>query len=245
MELWPSDRGGLVVLRTVDSTSALGRRLLTGLGGPAGAPLLVSAWEQRAGRGRRGNRWISPPGGGVYATVLLTLPARADLSALPLVAAAALCAHIDRRIEPPCRIKWPNDLVVDGAKVGGLLLESVAVAGGRRCALIGIGVNLADPREVPGAAGLGRHLAEPPDPADWTVELASALLDRQDDLVRPARAVEEFRALSAHQSGDLISYRDAAGVRRSGRFEGLDERGFLRLAESGGETVVAAAELVE
>src|SRR5262249_30015854 len=106
--------------------------------------LWVTAQRQSAGRGRRGSQWISPPGN-LYATLLLTEPSR-PAQAPQLSFVAALAAHdavtiCAPQLGPSLKVKWPNDLLVDKAKVAGILLEGentpiFAVA-------IGIGVNCA------------------------------------------------------------------------------------------------------
>ena len=78
-------------------------------------PALLVAWEQSEGRGRRGRTWVSPPGRGVYASLLTPLPGDADLHTLPLLAGVGLCRAANRHLPdagPRCRLKWPNDLLL-------------------------------------------------------------------------------------------------------------------------------------
>lgn len=111
----------------------------------AAAGQVVVAGEQTAGRGRFGRGWSSPPGN-LYASVLLR-PARAlsEFGQLSLVASLALAEAIAGRAETPLAItlKWPNDVLLPGGKVAGILLESGGEAGpGGRFVIIGSGVNL-------------------------------------------------------------------------------------------------------
>lgn len=230
-------------MRAVDSTNALARRILAAAHLPP-KPFGVTAWEQMEGRGRRGNRWLSPPGGGVYLTSVLPVPA-ARVSSLPLVAAAAVCGELDAWVEPACRIKWPNDLLVDGSKVGGLLIESLPAPGERRWALVGVGVNLLPPPGLPAAGGLRGHGVGAEEGAALTARLAGALVSALSEAGEPAAAAAAFRRWSVHREGERLSYRDASGAVHSGRFRGLDESGFLRLESDGEERRLTAAELVE
>src|SRR5687768_14521915 len=103
----------------------------------AQSPVLVAAEEQTAGRGRRGRRWHSAPGAGVTFSLgrRIRRPVR-ELAALSLVAGvAAVRALRAMGVDNAC-LKWPNDLVVDGAKLGGILVETRT-----GIAVIGIGIN--------------------------------------------------------------------------------------------------------
>lgn len=99
--------------------------------------------EQSAGRGRRGYGWFSPPGCGIWASVLL----RPRLSAartpqLTLCAAAAIAPVLETAAGVSVEIKWPNDLIVGGRKVAGILAESRVVSGDRPVIVIGMGINV-------------------------------------------------------------------------------------------------------
>src|ERR671914_1433521 len=87
-------------------------------------PVLIAAEEQTAGRGRRGRRWHSAPGAGATFSLGCRIhrPVR-ELAALSLVAGVA-AARALRALGTDARLKWPNDLIVDGAKLGGILVES-------------------------------------------------------------------------------------------------------------------------
>ncbi len=139
----------LLELGAVTSTNDVARELADA-GEPSG--LFVRAERQTRGRGRLGRSWQSPAGN-LYTTLLLR-PRRplAEIATLSLVTALALAEAVgtlsDGRARP--RLKWPNDLLLDGAKVAGILLEATADGrGGCLWLLIGIGVNIA---ASPGAA---------------------------------------------------------------------------------------------
>ena len=178
-------------LRSIGSTNARARELAE-----AGAPhgTAVTAGEQTAGRGRQGRGWSTPPGSALAVSLVIRDPdpllsLRAGLAVADLAGAAA-------------RVKWPNDVLVDGRKVAGVLVEGRPQEG---WAVLGIGVNAAldlsvlpeevratagtlglDPRELPRAlevllAALEARLAEPPDAT------LAALRERDALAGRPVR----------------------------------------------------------
>jgi BirA family transcriptional regulator, biotin operon repressor / biotin---[acetyl-CoA-carboxylase] ligase len=109
-------------------------------------PLWITARRQTAGRGRRGRAWVSEPGN-LYASLLLTDPAPPQRAAeLSLVAALAVhdaiveCAAM---LGPRLALKWPNDVLCDGAKLAGILIEGETLPGGPLAVVIGPGVNCA------------------------------------------------------------------------------------------------------
>jgi BirA family transcriptional regulator, biotin operon repressor / biotin---[acetyl-CoA-carboxylase] ligase len=120
--------------RRCDSTNAQARELAAG-GAPAGT--IVSADEQSAGRGRQGRSWTAPPGKALlYSAILRPLEERHLL--LPLAVPLAVCEAAEALAPVACRVKWPNDVWVDGAKVAGILIE----ARPPEWAVIGIGLNV-------------------------------------------------------------------------------------------------------
>ncbi|MTH97889.1 biotin--[acetyl-CoA-carboxylase] ligase [Roseibium sp. RKSG952] len=105
--------------------------------------LWIRADEQTAGRGRLGRNWTSPVGN-MFASFLLVDPQpRERIAELPLVAAVALADAIDKAAGTfgLARLKWPNDLLVEGAKLSGILLEAETLPDGRLAVVLGIGVN--------------------------------------------------------------------------------------------------------
>ena len=165
-------------LESVDSTN---RRALEARLAPWDA---VVAREQTAGRGRRGRYWESPPGG-LYMSIIVENQ--------PLLSLRAGLATRDvLQLHSPARIglKWPNDLLCDGAKLGGVLCEAEA-----DCAVAGIGVNLEGDSPVEGATSLERVGGSLPPAADWQAwlkPLTIAIITRLQQLVQ--LPVPEFLA---------------------------------------------------
>ena len=131
---------GIVYLPTVDSTNRYARALAQ-QGAAHGT--LVLADEQTAGRGRRGRGWISPAGEGVFMTLILRPQAHpSQVALLSLLTALAVAEGIAAETGLDARIKWPNDIVVSGRKVCGMLLEMNADEQSVHDVVAGIGINV-------------------------------------------------------------------------------------------------------
>jgi BirA family biotin operon repressor/biotin-[acetyl-CoA-carboxylase] ligase len=141
----PAVRGQLrelTVLQETDSTNSALARLPTGR--RHAHALLTEA--QTAGRGRRQRTWHSPAGGNIYLSLGWRFTAQpASLSTLPLVTALCLCLALDRAGLRGHGVKWPNDILVNGLKVAGILVETQSTGGAPALAIIGIGLNVRMP----------------------------------------------------------------------------------------------------
>lgn len=120
--------------------------------GPLGA---VYTTDQTAGRGRLGRSWENAAGQALYYTAAIREPL-AQPAALPLLASLAVCRQLALRYGVQCQIKWPNDILLGGKKLAGILCEMVSYGyeGQGRGILCGIGINLAQPQAYFDAAGL-------------------------------------------------------------------------------------------
>jgi len=235
----------LAILRSTGSTNTAARRVMARMVERKLSPrrLLLTAWEQHAGRGRRGRTWICPPGSGVAASLVVVLP-REALQALPLAAAVALSGCLGEVTARPCRVKWPNDILLAGRKLVGILVE-VVQHGERECtAILGFGVNRSVPVGVPGAAGLDEGGASPPSLARLTALLVGGVVEELERRRPAGEIAEAYRAASIHQAGEAIRWKTREGV-AEGVFRGFDDRGFLRVHRDGAELSLGAAELME
>lgn len=205
------------------------------LAGPLPRPMLLAADEQTAGRGRRGRRWHSAPGCGSLFSLGLPLrrPARA-LGGLSIVAGVAAVRALRALGAPDAALKWPNDLLAGGAKLGGILVETRAQGSGS-AAVIGVGVNHRDAHGL--AARLRRGVAALEDilqplPERNAVigalarELLGALRAFDADGFGPFR--DDWEALHAH-AGQRLHVRLADGRRVAGIAAGLADDGALLL----------------
>lgn len=244
----------LVVVRRIASTNQLARSIVADYETEAQDlhPLLILALGQSGGRGRQGRSWTSPEGKGVYATRVLSMRDPELLQALPMLAGLGLCRALSRHLPLPCRLKWPNDLVVDTPegrkKIGGILIEALVHPGEGAAAIIGFGVNHShEAEELPETATSLRRLGgsgEEVSLAALTWDLVLGLERELTHLGDLAYVVESYRGLSVHQPGDSISCRIGEQV-VEGTFLGFDERGRLRLDRGGEEVLVASGEVIE
>jgi len=159
---------------------------------PSGS--VVVAEQQTAGRGRRGRAWFSPPGSGLYVSVVVERPRAADpdraTALLTLAAGVAIAEGIGDASALHVDLKWPNDLYVGRRKLGGILAEAASAGGAVERIVVGFGVNLA-------------AAAYPPDVADRATSLASELgraVDGEDVL-------RSSLARLARRYGDLVAGR--------------------------------------
>jgi len=225
----------LVAFDTIDSTSDEAKRLAL-----AGAPHGTAVWARRQekGRGRRGRGWSSPEGN-LYLSVLLRPDVAPPIAGqLTFVAALALAEAIEALTGPVpgLGLKWPNDLLIDGCKIAGILLESQAVPERLDWIVIGIGVNL---RHHPAEAERpSTALSEVLSVAPGAEAMRDALLPALDRRLRlwlaegfaPVRAAWLERAVGLGQPVTVRLERETL----PGRFAALDADGTLLLDQPDG-----------
>jgi len=210
--------------RLVDSTNAWARRLAE-RGAPHGT--LVTAGEQSAGRGRQGRTWSAPGGQALLCSLIVREPPRL----LPLLAGLAVAEEAG----PEARVKWPNDVLLDGRKVAGILVEGRPQEG---WAVLGIGlnvaVNLAElPAELSGRAGSLQRAQGEIEPT------LHRLLRRLDGwLTAPPDAL-----LAGFRRRDALAGRNVHWRGGAGRATGIDEEGRLIVLTEAGRIPLEAAEV--
>lgn len=231
----------LDVLTEVDSTN---RRLLEARRPKPGAMTVCIAEHQRAGRGRRGRSWSAPLAAGLCLSAgwqfAETPP---DLSALTLAIGVAARRALERLCGVAVALKWPNDLVWDDRKLGGILVELAAEAHGRCYAVAGIGINVSMPKALlaelsdwpRGAVDLDQASGGAP---PRRALLAAALLDGLAELFSgyAASGFAPYRhafARADHLDGRPIAVDDAAG-RLTGTARGIDADGALLVETADG-----------
>ena len=224
----------------VDSTNDVALALCAA-GAPEGTSVLADV--QRAGRGRRGRTWFSPPGAGLYLSVVVRPGQSArTLSLLTLAAGIATAEAVTATSGLPVELKWPNDLVSGRPwrKMGGLLCESVGPGSSVEAVVVGIGVNLrqvAYPTELGDrATSIETELGRPVERAALVVEVLARLRDALDRLRNgEARWVaHEWRRWGrAGLGGAPVRWVDQQ-VPRRGIAQDIDEDGAL-LVESDGQ----------
>jgi len=237
----------VVAFSRVGSTQEEARALVR-----AGAPhgTIVLAEEQTAGRGRRGRTWISPPGAGIWATVILrrAVPEAAP-QGLTLAAAVAVC-EAARALGAEVEIKWPNDVIAAEGKVAGVLGEMLATGAGP-CALLGLGVNYdwgagnaSDAGGAPAAASLDQEAtdlrAAGLRAGAGREDVLAAIVASLEEVVsaagggRLAEVLERWRVLSPSSAGRLVTVVETAGEPVRGTTRGIASDGSLLVEDDGG-----------
>ncbi len=206
--------------------------------------LVVVADRQTAGRGRRGRRWLAAPGDALLVSVLLR-PAVAPLEAatLPLLLAVAVAEAAG----PSARVVWPNDILVGGRKVAGVLIETSGDHERLAWAAAGVGINvraapnLPEARWPPGSLG---DVGVPPRRSDLLVDLLGALGRRYDVWRRdgPGEVLAAFGARDALLGRSVTVATDEGEV--EGFACGVDELGRLVVDARGARRALAAGEVL-
>ena len=201
--------------------------------------------RQTEGRGRQGRRWLDAPGNFMGSTVVNLAPGDPLPASLSFVAAMATYEVVVNHLATPqtLLIKWPNDLMLGGAKLSGILLERVGNA-----AVIGIGVNLADAPRLAGREA--RHLAAvgPAPGRDAFARDLATSFDREIDRWRQYGLDPLFARLLAasYPLGSILTVHGADGVQTTGEFCGLEPDGALRLRlADGSERAIHAGDITE
>jgi BirA family biotin operon repressor/biotin-[acetyl-CoA-carboxylase] ligase len=201
-----------------------------------GAPdgTLIVAERQTAGRGRGGRTWASEEGAGIWSTIIARPTDDAALEVLSLRVGLAVARALDAFTSGDVQVKWPNDLMLDGGKLGGILIESRWREERVDWVAIGIGINCRVPRDIPNA----RALLE-----------GTGRIDVLAALVPAVRAAAASRgALTAPELRDY-ERRDWARGRRctapvAGVVRGIDARGALLVRTSTGDVAARSGSLI-
>jgi len=219
-------------------------------GAPEGTVFLAE--EQTSGRGRGANSWQSPRSTGIYCSVVLR-PAMPPSDVLALSLASGLAVHaaiqqVDSRVDPD--LKWPNDVLIGGKKVCGILTEMNAEATRVRHIVVGIGINVSQPsfsKELP-ATSLRLVTG-----SEWSrVELVAALLKSLDREYRQlveepdvhSSILQRFAQKSSWVFGKKVRIEEN-GSAFEGTTEGLDPRGFLQVRTLHGVQIVLSGTVRE
>ena len=235
-----------VAVEVVDETGSTNADLLARAASLAG-PLLLVAENQTAGRGRAGRSWLSSPEGSLTFSLAWRFEGGPQtLIGLPLAIGVALAETL-AGLGVQVQLKWPNDVLKDGDKLAGILVETQSAPGGGIWAVTGIGLNLLMPDEM--EARLGRSAAGVP----WLARmerdaLVAALLDGLAAALREF-AARGFAAFSARWNlrhawqGETVVLLDAGKVVQEGLAAGVDDSGRLLLDTADGRVPVLAGDV--
>ncbi len=208
--------------------------------------LWITADRQLAGRARRGRQWVSEPGN-LYASLLLIDPAvPTALASLPLAVAVAVHSAIGRVLPDGASratIKWPNDILIDGSKVCGILLESETLDNGRQAVVIGCGINISHaPQEVIYPATTLQAAGSSVSPDELFARLCQTMADALQlwDSGRGVRAIRDAWLAHAEGIGRHVTV-NLPDRSISGQFRDIDPSGGLVLVDDDGQSQVIAA----
>ena len=229
-------------IRYFDSIGSTNDEALAWAASDAKDMSLVVADEQTAGRGRIDRRWFTPPKTALAFSLILRPTADEKLHLSRMVGLAALSVTdslLARELSP--RIKWPNDVLLNGRKVAGVLIESVWSGEEVDCVVIGIGINVLE-GAVPSADVLQLPATSLEESLGSIVEREQILHDVLAGLIalRPHLGTDSFmisweKALAFRD--EQVQVEDGKGIPISGKVHGLEEDGSLRLQQPDGKFV--------
>jgi BirA family biotin operon repressor/biotin-[acetyl-CoA-carboxylase] ligase len=239
----------VVVMQWLDSTHACSLRLIEQAETEEIElpPTLIVAHQQASGVGRSGRTWDSPEGG-LYLNWVSAGVDPEIIARLPMVAAAACCEAVDRLGVEGTVIKWPNDLLVDGRKLAGILIHTRR--GCTNWVSIGLGINLKlEPGQtssnLAGATTLADHI-ETVDPILVSEQLVRVFIaELAAGIADPEPSIARWRDRLHHQTGEEMTVRLADGSTTDGTFAGVSDDGHLRLEIDGEVRVISSADVVE
>lgn len=211
---------------------------------------VIIAEEQTEGRGTRGRVWYSEKAKGLYISVILR-PRMRDMSLLPLVAGLAVRDALFEAVDLPVMLKWPNDLVFKGKKLGGILCEASFLGNAISHVVLGVGLNVDHDREdFPAtfrsqATSLKILLKKKLDVQAFLIKLWEILDDwygffKEGKKAQIIRAFEEYSAFSA--GDEIVVETENGGI--GGKYEGIDLQGCLLLRTQGIQRSFLAAEVL-
>lgn len=219
----------------------------------AGDGTAIIAEEQLAGRGRHGREWVAPYGTALLCSIIFRPPLRADdLFALTTAVSLGLCEGVERATGLPPRVKWPNDLLLHGRKVAGVLCATRLAGAALDHAVVGFGLNVnLRPEQLPpprdsavAATSLAIELGRP---VDRLLVLAAVLagIDRAYEALWCGGAAELSAAWRARLAGlgQPIRVETESGA-IEGRFAGVERDGALRLETPDGPRRILVGDVI-
>ena len=228
--------------QTVDSTNSLAKSLAQG-GAPEGS--LIVAEEQSGGRGRCGRHWISPSGSSILASIIL----RPEISPyrmpqLAILGAVSAADSIIKMTGIEAKLRWPNEVLINNKRVGGILIEFGGELDEVNFAVLGIGINVNfDPAEYPELAGEATSLSIEAGEKIPRVELLQLLLEQIENnytLLKEGKFQRVWQRWNTLCWGLDKWVQVASGEsKQTGRLKGIDDSGCLIIVRVDGEKRIA------
>jgi BirA family biotin operon repressor/biotin-[acetyl-CoA-carboxylase] ligase len=202
---------------------------------------IVTANTQTAGRGRFNRRWKSPAGQNIYATYNFFIEkSRSDIGNIPQLLALS-AVQILRQFGLQAGLKWPNDVVINDKKLGGILCETVDCLDSL-CVIVGIGINVNMPLELlqeidRPATSMLVETGKPHEVTEVLQSLTTAFANHLQTFLRSGFApfIDDFRKAITHQPGQKVRFSDFVNEAWNGTFHAINDDGSLNLLLANGE----------
>lgn len=239
---------GLEVLHTIDSTNTEAMRNIKTKTASAGQ--VYTAEQQTAGRGRRGREWVSPFARNIYVSTIWQFDTGgASVEGLSLAVGVAVARALQTCGIAPIQLKWPNDVLADGSKLGGILLEMTGDASTQCQVVVGVGLNVAMPADSAGAIDQAwtdvATLAggQSPKRNSLLAQLLNELLPLLAGFEAQGFAAwrDAWNTLDAHADTPVILHTGSSQL--AGVARGVDQRGALQLETTLGVQSVFGGEV--
>ncbi|MDF2440296.1 MAG: BirA family transcriptional regulator [Abditibacteriota bacterium] len=231
---------------TIGSTNEAARNWARD-GAPQGAA--VTAAAQSAGRGRRGRSWVSPPGKGVYLSIVWRPDSQSTPGRFTILAALAMARVVQQISDKPANFKWPNDVLLNNCKIGGVLCEAEWKDGRIDFVIVGIGLNVQhesnDLPERPIFPASSLHLESG---RDYEIEAVTQVCLEALKVLWDAYVRGEWPALKSEFEARCTGINELVQVATEtekyyGIARGIDEDGNLLIATSEGLRCVVAGDV--
>lgn len=240
----------VLLLEETDSTNDVARRLVEWMVSEDNEllPTCIVTRRQTAGKGRAGRSWTAAGDGAVAVSLIVPWPEGPERIRVPVATGVALSRGLSRSFGLDLRLKWPNDLLVSGRKVAGILVEGRSLPEGAGYVVVGVGLNVRATRSeldglgLPSATSLALEGADA-SALEGDAPLVAVLEALDGTLGEPeADLPAAFAERAVHAPGDELEVRDGHRV-VVGRYAGLSPDGLLRLETGAGVTELISGDV--
>lgn len=214
----------ICIFKELDSTNEFLEKFILGGKDYPIKPVLLFSKKQKKGKGRGGKNFYSPEGG-IYFSILL--PDFLPETTLPLKVGLYFAKKLKAKFKIPVKVKWPNDLIIEGQKFGGILIEGKGHFG-----IVGVGINLErDPSRFikeKKITFLNKYLRKPLKVLEFYGLIENWVRRGFFRFIKKSFCLREWEKFSYFKKGDLLTWEEG-GKKREGIYQGLTEEGFIRI----------------